>query len=189
MPLTRTMADRLRLAHFLYFEVVKAAAATTITLIFVVTVLGVFYRYFLNFPLVWSEELCRALLVWLCFLFAGAAFQRGEMIAVQILTDRLPRRLRALIVVPAYLMVVGFLGLLIDEGWRYARQNMIQTMPGIDAAWLALTGDESGVSIFWLYVSLPIGCALLAVHIAIAALRLALTGLDVGSAAGGEQRS
>lgn len=177
MQPTSSKADWLTGFNSHYFRAVRALAATTIALIFIITVLGVFYRYFLNNPLVWAEELSRALLVWMCFVFAGAAFQRGEMVAVNILTDAVSRRLRALIMVPAYLAVVGFLAILIYQGWRYAGQNVIQTMPGIDVAWLALTGSDAGVSIYWLYISLPLGCALLAVHILLAAARLTLDAL------------
>lgn len=174
MPETSQLNRNLSQAGEIYFLVVKAAAAATMAVIFAITIAGVFFRYFLNDPLVWSEELARALLVWMCFMFAGAAFHRGEMVAVQMLTERVTPRIRALIMVPAYLATIVFLVILIRQGFAYAGQNVIQTMPGIDAMWRSLTGSDDGVSIYWMYIALPLGCILLALHIAIAVVRLAL---------------
>lgn len=184
----RSLPEQLERAGAAYFVVVKAAAACTIGMIFLITILGVFYRYFLNSPLIWSEELTRMLLVWMCFLFSGAAFQRGEMVTVRLLTDSVPARVRALIMIPAYLATLGFLVLLVNYGLAYAQQNTLQTMPGIDHLLKSVSGDEEGVSIYWMYIALPIGCALLALHILLAIIRFAIELVSPGAepSGGGE---
>jgi TRAP-type C4-dicarboxylate transport system permease small subunit len=116
----------------------------------------------------------------MCFLFAGAAFQRGEMVAVDMFTRSLGRRTRALVLVPAYLATIAFLAMLVYYGWRYAFQNLIQTMPGVDVLWESLTGLDTGVSIFWMYVSVPIGGALLAVHILLTTIRIGAEAIGPG---------
>lgn len=161
-----------------YLRVMTALAAAAMALIFLIAILQVFCRYFLGAPLVWAEELARFILIWICFFFAGVAFARGEMVAIDLLTSVLRPRARALVMVPAYLVVVGFLAIIVYHGTIYATQNYIQTLPGIDQLVKSLTGSEAGLSIFWMYVSVPIGCTLLGLHMLAAAARVAREAFD-----------
>jgi TRAP-type C4-dicarboxylate transport system permease small subunit len=136
------VARRVIALHTAYFEAVKALAAGTIGLIFIVTVFQVFYRYFLNALIIWAEEFSRALLIWMCFLFAGAAFQRGEMVAVDMFTRSLKPLIRALVLVPAYLATTVFLGILIYQGWRHAVQNLIRCE--VTFTYVGLEGKKYG---------------------------------------------
>ncbi len=156
----------------LYVRACEALGAALMLIILVVTSVQVFDRYFLNDTPPWAEELCRALLIWTCFLFAGIAFQRGEMAAVTMLTSFLPRRLRALVMVPAYLLTCVFLVAMVYYGWLYAERNFIQTVPGLDILLEQLTGSTAGVPIFWVYLAVPVGCAILALHIFASAVRI-----------------
>jgi len=127
-------------------------------------VLQVFCRYVLGSSLIWAEEICRYLLVWMTFLFAGAAFQRGEMVGFEFLVRRLPPHAKAWLLAPAYLVCVAFLGVIAWYGWIFAEQNSSQAIPAADFIAQSLFGRDSGISIFWIYVSVPLGCVLLAVH-------------------------
>ena len=55
-----------------------------------VTTAQVFYRYALNQPLTWSEELSRYLFIWIVFLAAWAGLRQGLHLGVNALSDRLP---------------------------------------------------------------------------------------------------
>jgi TRAP-type C4-dicarboxylate transport system permease small subunit len=138
----------------------------------VITSAQVFCRYVLSSPLIWAEEVCRYLLIWMCFLFAGAAFQRGEMAVIELVTAALPRRVRALVMVPAYIITAGFLGVLVYYGWGYAQQNRDQAIVGVDFLWQSLTGRDSGMSMAWVYLAVPVGCGILALHFLVSAGRL-----------------
>lgn len=157
-----------------YMRVVAAVATTMMAAMIGITSVQVFYRYFLSSPLVWAEEICRYLLIWMCFLFAGAAFQRGEVAAIELLTSALPRGLRALVMVPAYLLTAGFLAALVYYGWIYAEENRVQAIPAVDLVWRSLVGRDSGLSIFWVYLAVPVGCAILALHFLTSAVLLAI---------------
>ena len=49
-----------------------------------------FFRYFLNMPLGWTEELARYLLIFTAFQGLPVVTRRGEHIAIEILADSLP---------------------------------------------------------------------------------------------------
>lgn len=85
--------------------------STTLTAMFLVmTVIGilqVIFRYFLELPLSWSEELIRYLFVWTTFLGAGVATAQGLHIEIDVLSfaldkkeplkkERISRRIRIL---------------------------------------------------------------------------------------------
>jgi TRAP-type C4-dicarboxylate transport system permease small subunit len=59
--------------------------------ILLVMVLQVAFRYVLNAPLTWTEELARYLYIWACWLGAPVALRRGNHIAVAFVSDRMPR--------------------------------------------------------------------------------------------------
>jgi TRAP-type C4-dicarboxylate transport system permease small subunit len=167
------MAARLAVLQSGYLRVCEALGAFLMGLIVFITSYQVFYRYMLGDSLVWAEEACRGLLVWTCFLFAGVAFQRGEMIAVDIIDTLLSPRVRTLLVAPTYLVTSVFLMAMVYFGWNYAWQNLNQTMPGLEMLWQSLSGTDSIFPIFWMYLAVPVGFALLAVHMALSGIKLA----------------
>ncbi|MFW6346396.1 MAG: TRAP transporter small permease, partial [Halomonas sp.] len=56
----------------------------------------------------WTEEVARFLLVWITFLGATLAFQRGRHIAVTFAVEALPLRLQQLARIAAVLVALGF---------------------------------------------------------------------------------
>lgn len=165
-----------------YTALVGGLAAAMMAATVIVTCLQVFYRYFLNDSLIWAEEICRYLLVWTSFLVVGLTFQRGELASMDLLRDTMPRWLKAGLLAPAYLASVAFLLMLAWYGVEYAETNRSQAMPAADFIAQSLFGRDSGMSIYWVYVSVPVGSVLLAIHFALAALRLALDAFGPDSA-------
>jgi len=128
----------------------------------------VFYRYVLNDSLIWAEEVARDIFIWMTFLFAGAAFQRGEMISIELLVGRFSRWGRVVLVAPAYLCILALLAVIVWYGYVFADLNSSQTIPAVDFIWSGITGRENadvGLSMFWNYLSVPIGSAILFIHI------------------------
>ena len=148
-----------------YAILIASLAAATVAASIVIMSLQVFYRYFLSSSLIWAEEMCRYLLVWMTFLFAGMAFQRGEMIGFEFLVRRLPPRAKPWVLAPAYVVSAAFLAVIAWYGWQFAEQNSRQAIPAADFIWQSIAGRDSGLSIFWVYLSVPVGCVLLALHL------------------------
>ena len=153
-----------------YERAMQVLAAGGIGLVVVIILLQVFYRYFLSDSLIWAEEVCRALLIWNCFLFAGIAFERGEMAFIGAAVRAMPPPLRVVAQLTGCVAAIALLLALVYFGWRYAVQNWVQVAPGLSIFREVITGDDRPVSIFWVYLAVPIGLAILAVHLAITAV-------------------
>jgi TRAP-type C4-dicarboxylate transport system permease small subunit len=65
--------------------------------ILVVMILQVSFRYLLNSPLTWTEELARILYIWACYLGAPVALRRGTHVAIVFMAERLPRAFARLV--------------------------------------------------------------------------------------------
>lgn len=65
-----------------------------------------FFRYFLNMPLGWTEELARYLLILTAFLGLPVVTRRGEHIAIEMLADSLPTNARRWLLAAGELFVV-----------------------------------------------------------------------------------
>lgn len=157
-----------RAASGLYMAVARHALAATMAVLLAIMILQVLYRYGLNASLIWAEEICRYLLIFASFLACGIAYKRGEIAAI-LLIDRLlaPRAARLVGLIRNGLVLV-LLGALVYYGWRYAVLSGTHPVPGIGFLLGDLLGrpTPSPVSVFWIYVSLPAGMALLGVHVA-----------------------
>ncbi|TCT10636.1 TRAP-type C4-dicarboxylate transport system permease small subunit [Tepidamorphus gemmatus] len=153
----------------IYRAVMVGLLGLMMALLFAIMCVQVFFRYGLNASLIWAEEVCRYLLIWVSFLACGIAYQRGEIAAMRILVDALPARAAALTAVLADSAVLVLLGFLVVYGWRYAQFADGQRMPAADFIWNDILGGSgpAGLSLFWVYVAIPVGSALLAVHVAI----------------------
>jgi TRAP-type C4-dicarboxylate transport system permease small subunit len=171
MVMSEAAFASLRKAFRFYAKGMEILAASSLALIVVITTTQILYRYFLSGSLVWAEELSRCLLVWICFLFLGVSYQRGEIAYVDLI-NRLPLRLRAALMIPAMAITVIFLCVIAYYGVIYAYQNTAQTIPGLNMLLKSITGSTAGVSIFWVYLSIPIGMVLLSLHIIAFAIRL-----------------
>lgn len=138
-------------------------------LVGIVLIMGcqVYFRYVLNDSLIWAEEMCRYLLIWMTFLFMGLAYERGEMISLTMVLRKVPPWLHLGLMTIAYVASIGTLGILVWYGFAFANVNSIQTMPAFDFIWSALINpdEEANFSSWWLYASIPVGAFLLAIHL------------------------
>ena len=88
--------------------------------IFVIMLLQIAFRYLLNSPLVWTEELARYLYIWACYLGAAVALRRGNHIVIALVRERLPARLATAVMLGTQALALFFLGGLAWQGVRLA---------------------------------------------------------------------
>ncbi len=91
--------------------------------ILVTMILQVAFRYLLNAPLVWTEELARYLYIWACFLGAPIALRRGNHIAITLAVERLPPRGVRLVALATQAAAIFFLLHLAIQGTRLALRS------------------------------------------------------------------
>ncbi|GAK57861.1 tripartite ATP-independent periplasmic transporter, DctQ component [Candidatus Vecturithrix granuli] len=89
--------------------VVNIIAIIFFSLIFSIMLLQIFFRYVLSSPLVWTEELCRYLFIWICFLGWTIALKRGSHIRINFVIDRIPWRFRKILLILFQVLILFFL--------------------------------------------------------------------------------
>ena len=121
-------------------------------IICVVTVIQVLFRFVLQLPLAWTEELSTFSFVWLALLGSAVAVREKAHIGVEAVMELFPPNHRVLIVLSNLLIIQAFLLCLIIFG--------VQLLIGI--------GDQRsgglGIQMFWVYLSLPVNALLMFCH-------------------------
>ena len=80
--------------------------------IVVLTIAQVFFRFVLDSPLIWSEELSRLLLVWVTFLGAAVIAWDGRHLSVDVLFLRMPAGVRTVVRWINLVIAVAFVAVL-----------------------------------------------------------------------------
>jgi TRAP-type C4-dicarboxylate transport system permease small subunit len=148
-----------------YTHAMRFVAGTSMLAIVVIMVVQVFARYVLNASLIWAEEMCRYILIWQSFLLIGIAYHQGELVVLDVLSGKVSPAVRLLVRLLVAVPVCTFLYLMVSHGIVYAGRFKGQTIPAIDFIWTSLVGTPAHLPIFWVYVSVPVGCAILLIHI------------------------
>ncbi len=95
-----------------------------VTMVFQVT-----FRYALNAPLVWTEELARILYIWACYLGAPVALRRGNHVTIVFVSERLPRPLGRVVALGTQAVaLVFFLQLAIQGAILASRSHTVEAI-------------------------------------------------------------
>lgn len=98
----------------------------------------------------WTEEVARFLLIWITFLGATLAFQRGRHIAVTFVVNALPELPQRLFRIAAIVVVLGFLLALVVIGWEYMQAQSFQKSASLR------------LSMTWVYAVIPLASGIMA---------------------------
>ncbi|MDR3522178.1 MAG: TRAP transporter large permease subunit [Acidocella sp.] len=141
----------LALAARLFRHAVELPAAILVLAEICILSAGVFARFVLNTPLVWSDELAGILFLWLAMLGSVIALQRGQHMRMTALVNMLPARTSVILQAIATGAVALFLVLLLPSAGQYALQQEVITSPAL------------GLSDMIRTAALPTGAALMLV--------------------------
>ena len=107
-------------------------------------------------PLNWTGDVATALFAWACFLCADIAWRRNSLMAIELVTSRLPLLAQRVVRFVNYTIICGFL--LYVMGW------------GTYLSWVSRGRSFQGmadVSYSWVTMSMPVGALMLLVTTAI----------------------
>lgn len=113
-----------------------------------VILVGTFWRYVLNDPILWTEEAARYLMIWMALIAASISMKRREHVSMQLLVGKLPPFIRRIMETLTSLAVAYFLYVLTREGIVMVLSARSQISPAL------------GVSMFWPLLSVPLAGAL-----------------------------
>jgi TRAP-type C4-dicarboxylate transport system permease small subunit len=129
-------------------------AGISVTVLILLTFIGVIMRYFVNNPFTWQEEVQLWCFVWVIFFGASAAFRSGSHVAIDIVVDLLPDSLKKVVDILVYFVVMAVLIYLAIHGSNLVTQ-------------LANTGRTTNildVPYPIIYAAFPIGCVLMMIN-------------------------
>ena len=106
---------------------------------------GVFWRYFLNDSLSWTEETAKFLMVWLVFTGCPIALKQHSHAAIEALPNALPGRLRQAVHVVIYCVIVVLMALLVKYGWDFMLNARVQETA------------TTQISMMYVFASMPFG--------------------------------
>ena len=101
-------------------------------------------------PLNWTTDIATCLFAWACFLAADVAWRSDSMMAIEVVTKRLPASLQAALRRLNYAIIAAFLIYLIYYGFTLSWVSRMRSFQGIPE-----------VSYSWVTASLPVGALLL----------------------------
>jgi TRAP-type C4-dicarboxylate transport system permease small subunit len=119
----------------------------------VTTLMQVAFRYVLNDPLVWSEELARYLFVWVALVGAGAAVRTGGHFGLDLFYRKFPGAGRAGVAMLISAVIAVFAAVLLVYGVRETIQASVQLAPSLQ------------IRMHWAYAAMPVGAMLMLWHL------------------------
>jgi TRAP-type C4-dicarboxylate transport system permease small subunit len=127
--------------------VTAALLVAMVVLIFLAGVLRM-----LGHPINWSIDVATCCFAWACFLTADIAWRNNSLMAIEVVTNRLPEGLQTAFRRLNYALITVFLLYLVVMGVYLSWISRIRSFQGIP-----------GVSYSWVTMSLPVGALLLLV--------------------------
>ncbi len=111
--------------------VAEPVAALLVAIEVVILAAGVFTRYVLKSPLVWSDELATILFLWLAMLGSVVAYRRGEHIRLSVLVRRASPRAAAILEAISSVVVAIFVIELLPPSLKFFAQEQIDITPAL----------------------------------------------------------
>jgi len=124
------------------------------TLMFLMVFLQVIFRYTIDVPFSFSEELARYLMVWIVCIGASGAYGQGMHIGVNLFTGLLPAVGQKWVARMVHLAVGGLMGVIIFEGGRLSYLLAGQISPAME------------IKMTWPYLAVPVGAFLILIQAA-----------------------
>lgn len=132
--------------------IIRILTIAAFSLMVVVTFMQIIYRFVLLKPIPWSEELARYLFVWITFLGSGVAVKNKGHVGVELVIDRLPKELRKISLIIAFIVCVVFCILMVTNGVTMVQRTMNQRSAAMS------------MPMSYAYIAIPIGFILMAMN-------------------------
>ncbi len=97
----------------------------------VIVIAGVIARYAMRNPFAWTEEASRFLMIWMVLIGMSVVTRNRENLCVEFLVIKLPVFLQRIIKFVNEILVMGFLYILVVEGFKMALNAKVQLVPSL----------------------------------------------------------
>jgi TRAP-type C4-dicarboxylate transport system permease small subunit len=144
-------------------DVVKYMAAILLGAMTILVFLQVLFRYVLNHPLDWSEELSSFAFVWMALLGASIGLKRNEHPRLDLVINLFPKKIQNVVMGIYNLGILFLLLVLCIYGGKLTISMKAQLTAALE------------YSVSFVYAVLPISAAIMFIHLAIQTLNLLRT--------------
>ena len=104
----------------------------------------VFFRYVLNKPLSWTEEVSRHLMIWATFIAAAVAYRRNAHLGIDIFVKILPIKFQKIVSLSVYFIMMIYSFFIVFNGFNMADKTMRQISSGL------------GYKMGYIYLAIPV---------------------------------
>ncbi len=111
----------------------------------------VFGRYVLNHSPGWTEEVARFLMAWITMLASAAVIRSEGHIAVTVVAEALPPRLREAVRWLRDVIIITMAGAIAWYGYGFAMIGARRSSPALE------------ISMYWPFLAIPVGAALIGI--------------------------
>ena len=125
-------------------------ASASLIVMTAVAIAGVFYRYVLNDPLIWSDEVIKLFFAWFCFTGMSVIARHGQHLRMDLISHFLPERLQVSLRLFGNLFVFGTALLLLGYGIKLCVSQVGNSFASIP------------ISRAWSFAALPVGALMMA---------------------------
>ncbi|MCW3489416.1 TRAP transporter small permease [Dethiobacter alkaliphilus] len=140
---------------------VESVAAVLLAVVMIVVIFSqVVSRNVLNQSLQWSEELGRYAFVWLSFIGASLALERGAHLGIDTVVEFLPAKIQKFLKLFTYVILFIFMIFMITNGLELVSRTGLQRSPAMR------------ISMSYAYMAIPVGGVLMAFHSIIKVLNI-----------------
>lgn len=115
-----------------FYNMILNICSIFFIIIVVASISQVFFRFVLDSPLVWSDELSRFLLLWMVFLGASVVSYRGAHLGVDFLYDYISEKLTVILKAVSIIVSLIFLIVLVISSLELLRVAGYTSSPALD---------------------------------------------------------
>lgn len=142
-----------KLSDWIY-QIEKLIAILLLLMMSISLAAGVVFRYFLNSPLIWSDELAMFTFVWVSFIGGSMALKKQALSSVSVIMDRFKGRIRCILLSFGFGLVSLFCAYFfwISIPWIMDPNISVQKSTAM------------GLSMLFPYLSVPISLGFMTIH-------------------------
>lgn len=131
----------------------ELVTSTFLVIMVVVVFLQIVSRIIIQSSFPWTEELSRFLMIWLTFLGAAFSFQYGAHIGITLITNKVPRKLQAVLQIIVALLCIILFTVLMVKGYELVMKSTTQVSPAL------------GIPMNYVYMVIPVSGFLMTLNV------------------------
>ncbi|MCE0505079.1 TRAP transporter small permease subunit [Roseivivax sp. GX 12232] len=162
MGLIRALLVPLELFNTWALALGRWLALLALGIMVVVILAQVWFRYVLNNALPWPDEAARFLMLWMTGLAAPSGLRRGGFVAIDMITEALPRKLADTVILVLLFMSMSVLAMGVQLGHTHVNSGWLFASSSLRVPLDLIGGEVVKVKLAWMYMSVFLGMILLA---------------------------